>query len=258
MHAKKLPTILELMEADSAGAVKPNHECRMGWCTQCACNKQDIEKAFGAVTYRSEPSIPPVQGKVLTCISTQAKSGEDLEKLKLLFDYQFNVQVMKKGTVLARLPLKEEIGSAHKTLVVANQKIVVGQRATIQEDSVIVRNPREISPGKNTDILVTKAQFVKTYGSLPETTTFKAFSEAKPVNGFRITEEIAHKWSKDSGRMYFKNGRETHEVFIGTVITENGKAVTEEMAKRLEIRDVHSQTLGLANNRNSESMKINL
>lgn len=238
MHARKLPTILELMESNVDDGLQPIHECRMGWCTQCSCNKSDVESRFGKVEYRSEPSIPPIAGKVLPCISTQAKGAEEFDKVKMLFEHAPNAKVMKKSTIFARLPDASEIGSQHKTLVVANGKLVVGQRELLTSDSVIVRNPKELAPGKHSEMVVAKGKFLKTYGQLPAGAKYEIFKDAKPVLAFQITEEVAAQWNKDGGKMYYRNGRETVEVFVGTTITENGKAITEDMAKRLEITSI--------------------
>lgn len=237
MYAKRLPSVLELLE-QSAGAdgLQINSECRMGWCTQCSCDKSDVEKILGPVGYRSEPSIPPTSGKILTCISTQKKATEDIDGVRFLFDLRPNASVVKKNSILARLPEPHEIGGVHKTLVVVKGKVVVGQRNNVEHDSIVVRSQKELAPGKFSEMIVSAEKFTRTYGRIPSSSAFSEFKDAKPVQAYLITPDVAALWKKDGGRMYYADGKDTVEVFVGSVITVNGKAITDDMATRLELR----------------------
>lgn len=240
MYAKRLPSVLELLEQTAgAGELKINSECRMGWCTQCSCDKNEVEALIGPVRYRSEPSIPPTPGKILTCISTQTKSAEDIDGVRLIFNLKPNASVIKKSTILARLPDSAEIGGVLKTLIMVNGKVVVGQRASINNDSIIVRNPKEISSGKYSEMVVSADKFMRTYGRIPSGPHFKEFRDAKPVDAFMITGDVADVWKKDGKQMFYSDGKDTVEVFVGSVITVSGKAITADMANRLEI--IHHQ-----------------
>lgn len=246
MHAKRLPTILELLEKDvsKSSGITPMSECKMGWCTQCSCNKSDVEKAFGPTVYKSEPTIPPVSGKVLPCISTQRKETEEFERVKMLFDFKPTTLVTKKGAIYARLAAGDEVGAMLKTLVVVNGRLVVGQRETINSDSVILRNPKQLAPGKYSEMLVSLDKFRKTYGDVVLSSEFQPYSNSKPVKAFKITNEVAQAWHKDpDGRMYYQNKKEVVEVFVGSIITENGVPITDEIAAKLEISTINNAQL---------------
>lgn len=94
MNATKLPSLLDLMidKARTEGMPDPLYECKMGWCTQCSCNKAEAKSVFGNIHYRTEPTMPPVPGKILPCIFTQTKFSATLEDVKSLFN-ELNVHV---------------------------------------------------------------------------------------------------------------------------------------------------------------------
>lgn len=236
MHAKRLPTILDLMIAEAgANGLSPVYECKSGWCTQCSCKKEDVERLYGQVSYRSEPVIPTTKDKILPCISTQTKFSERLEDL-INFAVNPNVEVIRKSVILARAPASNELGTQLKTLVVSNGKLIVGNRAVIEPDSVIVRNPVALSQGKYSDMLVSREKFFDTYGAYPGD-EFTTFASAKPVLAYKITPDIANSWRKDpDGKMYFSSGKDTYLVDVGTIITVNGTAITDAIANRIELR----------------------
>jgi hypothetical protein len=242
MNATKLPSLLELMidKASIEGTPDPLYECKMGWCTQCACNKDEVKISFGEIHYRTEPIMPPVPGKILPCISTQTKFSATLEDVKSLFN-EPNVHVIKLSTVHARTPSAEEVGKTLKSLVLMNGKVVVGSRTELSEASVIVRNPKPIASGKYTDMVIDADKFLKSYDRLPGS-DFEVFSVSKPVNGFCITESVIESWPKDDdGKTYYKSGRDIYQVGVGSIITVNGNALTDELMSRVNIVDVSAK-----------------
>jgi hypothetical protein len=254
--AKKLPSLLDLMIAKARleGTPDPLYECKMGWCTQCSCNKEDIQNTFGKVHYRTEPTMPPVAEKLLPCISTQTKYGIAMDDVRSLYTGH-NVQVIKLSTVLARMPAEEEVGGVLKSLVALNGKIVVGNRVDITCSTVIVRNPRPIGNNKFTDMAIASDKFLKSYDRLPGT-TFEVFNTSKPVNGFSVTEAVYAAWPRDDdGKAYYVSGRDIYEVGVGSIITTNGNALTEELLARVKI--VHLD-VAHANQNNFTSLSASL
>ena len=245
MHAKKLPTILDLLTQNPAASVTVSSQCRMGWCTQCACDKTRVKELFGETQYRSEPSVPPVDGKILTCLSVQTKTSETFDMLTAYFGHTPpQVRVQKQGFILARLPRPSEIGAVIKTLVVSQGRLIVGQRSNITCQDVIVRNPVQVAPDKYTEILASREAFMRSYNRLPAVdSSYERFDESNAVPAYVITNELAAAWRKDpDGRMYFRQGKETYEVSVGTVITVNGVAITDDLAKKVHIQPASDAT----------------
>lgn len=240
MNAVKLPSILDLMLANAGkeGFADPAYECKMGWCTQCACDKSEINKLFGEVEYRTEPTMPTIADKILPCISTQRKFSLNFDDVRLLIG-KSNAEITKLSVVYARSPSPIEIGTVLKSLVVANGKVVVGARNEITKNSIILRGATLLPNGRYSEILVPVDKFLQSYGSLPSQ-KFEEFKSAKPLSAFYITNEVVAAWEKDGdGKCYYRSGRDTYEVGVGTVITSNGNALTGEQMSR-----VHLNVLG--------------
>ena len=145
--------------------------------------------------------------------------------------------------MLARLPTQTEIGSKLKTLIFNAGRVVVGSRQVISDNDVIVRNPQSLDGVHFTDMLVSQDTFLKTYGK-NATVEFSVFSKSVPIQGVRITTNDLLHWPVDAdGKRYYEKSGERFEVSSGTVITENGNAITDDMMRRLIITPKHAVRL---------------
>lgn len=232
MYAKPLPSLLELMIEKSETAGSVSFECKNGWCTQCACDKTVLNRIFGPTEYRTPPVIPPTQGKILPCISTQVKFSEDLSYVQSVIE-QPNILIHKNESLLARLPSIHEIGSELKTLGLVNNKVMVVNRTTISQDSVILRKAKPISLNRHVELLTTQLAFFREYGEHPSE-EFKRFTTSRPTKGYQLTHAALSAWPVDpDGKHYYRTARETFEVGVGTIISVNGFAVTADMGRSL-------------------------
>lgn len=244
MFARKIPSLLDVMISDATknASADPLYECRMGWCTQCACIKADIENKFGPVEYRTEPRMLPTKDKILPCISIQSKEALTFDMINDMGIFKPTISLVRTSEVLARMPSSAEIGNALKTYISSGGKVIVGSRSVVTGDVVIVRNPISLDGARYTDMLVMKSKFLDSYARLPSS-EFEVFQNAVPVAATELTAEDLIGWPQDDGRYYYRKGADIFEVSPGSIITANGNAVTEEMAARLEIKRQQDDSL---------------
>lgn len=236
--SKVLPTLLQRMiaEAGTSNEALPPYQCQAGFCGQCACTKSDLEGKFGQQEYIVEPSIPPMEGKLLPCVARELVNYFDLnEQPDALSTTNPLSHLNEQKFLFARLPTASEINTPFivPSSKKRNHKIHIG---TPSENSIIVLSDKAGPSGHRAVMLSSAGSFHKSFGQLPVSTSFNRFTKEVRRAGTYVTQEVIDDLSFQGSEAYVRTSNdEVVALEVGDFVLTNGTVLDKQEVIKLTL-----------------------
>lgn len=205
---------------------EPNAECKAGWCLQCQCSVSEIKQVFGDVEYIVTPSLPPVPGTLLPCISRRLVMTHDLKELYQLASQSSTTkcQLHRKQPIWARRSKPSEVGDVHKTQTISG---VLVKESVITDSSVIIKHKPELPIGVG-ETLISLESFTARYGTEPGY-QFAPYKDSNGAEAIEVSAQFVADLMVDGEDVYVKHNKEVFTLIPGDVITPSGSIIRKEV-----------------------------
>lgn len=228
---QRIPILLEELKqlARKNNLPEPNAECKAGWCLQCQCSASKMNQIFGDIEYIITPSIPPVPGTILPCISRRLVMTHDLKELYELASISGapRCQLLRRNPVWARRCYPEEFGTIHKAMTVGGAFL---KETVLDASSVIIKQTMDLPIGVS-EAVIGLDVFTARYGTEPGY-QFIAYKDANGANAIEVSAQFVADLMVDGEEVYVKHNKEVFTLVPGDVITASGAIIRKELLSR--------------------------